>query len=74
MGRRLFDDMTDKKNADFDDTPMAHYLSSFFSQQREKQKRGLKQERKEKLELVMLIVSTIVGVLGLIVTIISIFL
>jgi len=66
--------MTDKKNADFDDTPMAHYLSSFFSQQREKQKRGLKQERKEKLELVMLIVSTIVGVLGLIVTIISIFL
>ena len=70
----MFDDMTDKKNTDFDDTPMAHYLSSFFSQQREKHKRGLKQERKEKLELVMLVVSTVVGVLGLIVTIISVFL
>ena len=66
--------MTDKKNTDFDDTPMAHYLSSFFFQEREKHKRGLKQDRKEKLELIMLVVSTVVGVLGLIVTVISVFL
>ena len=66
--------MTDKNNTDFEDTPMAHYLSNFFSQQKVEHKRGLKQERKERLELIMLVVSTVVGVLGLIVTVISVFL